>query len=300
LKIGYKYDAWGNADSYCSNPNDLLSAITATLFFILNPFTYRGYFYDAESNIYYLQSRYYIPEWGRFLNADVYCDTGTGTIGTNMFAYCDNEPVLRRDAFGYYSSSAATTYAKKWWNLRNIEYKDYGGADCTNFVSQCVYAGGISEMTYISKHPWFHKKFWIWAQTGPFNYTQVYYYKASSAWINVKSFKYWLQNYGHASKEIIIKKSSEIKDKIKDLSTNHCTFVIFFMSSDPKINTDPETKKEKTKYSHAAINGIVDKENGNVYYYAHSDSYNCNAKKRGIREVLDSGKYCQVSLVVLK
>ncbi len=64
---------------------------------------YRGYFYDYETGLYYLQSRYYDPEVGRFINVDdtnILRDT-TGTInGANLFAYCNNDPVLNSDPSG--------------------------------------------------------------------------------------------------------------------------------------------------------------------------------------------------------
>ena len=52
--------------------------------------------------MYYLQSRYYSPEWGRFLNADAFVSTGQGLLGNNMFAYCRNNPVKRIDVTGWY------------------------------------------------------------------------------------------------------------------------------------------------------------------------------------------------------
>lgn len=55
-----------------------------------NPLRYRGYVYDRETGLYYLQSRYYNPEWGRFINADNYPSTGQGLLGNNMFAYFSN------------------------------------------------------------------------------------------------------------------------------------------------------------------------------------------------------------------
>lgn len=66
----------------------------------LNPFRYRGYVYDDETGLYYLQSRYYDPVTGRFINADVYCDTNTDIFGTNMFTYCNNDPVNQVDPKG--------------------------------------------------------------------------------------------------------------------------------------------------------------------------------------------------------
>ena len=65
-----------------------------------NPLRYRGYVYDNESGLYYLQSRYYNPVWGRFINADGLVSTGQGLLGNNMFAYCLNQPVIMVDITG--------------------------------------------------------------------------------------------------------------------------------------------------------------------------------------------------------
>ena len=89
----YLYDAWGkcvsveNADGYTIG--------TA------NPFRYRGYYYDNDTGLYYLQSRYYDPAIGRFINADTYTTTDAdGLLSTNMFAYCENNPVNMSDETG--------------------------------------------------------------------------------------------------------------------------------------------------------------------------------------------------------
>ena len=58
-----------------------------------NPIRYRGYVYDTETQLYYLNTRYYNPDMGRFINADGYVTTGQGITGANMFAYCGNDPV---------------------------------------------------------------------------------------------------------------------------------------------------------------------------------------------------------------
>ena len=67
---------------------------------MFNPFRYRGYYYDTDTGLYYLQSRYYNPKWGRFLNADGYVSTGMGLLGHNMYAYCGNNPVMGYDPTG--------------------------------------------------------------------------------------------------------------------------------------------------------------------------------------------------------
>jgi len=60
----------------------------------------QSYVYDTETQLYYLQSRYYDPAIGRFLNADSYASTGQGLLGNNMFAYCLNNPVSYSDSTG--------------------------------------------------------------------------------------------------------------------------------------------------------------------------------------------------------
>ena len=97
-KIGsYTYDAWGNCTvSTESGTTTIQKRIVRTL----NPFRYRGYYYDTETGLYYLQSRYYVPQWGRFLNADGYVSTGMGLLGHNMYAYCGNNPVMGYDPTG--------------------------------------------------------------------------------------------------------------------------------------------------------------------------------------------------------
>lgn len=88
----YSYDAWGNSTYNFKNPNHTLDD--------LNPLRYRGYVWDSETGLYYLQSRYYNPAWGRFINADTFVSTGQGILGNNMFAYCNNNPVNMLDSTG--------------------------------------------------------------------------------------------------------------------------------------------------------------------------------------------------------
>ena len=97
----YSYDPWGKLLSV--TPNGWLDEQNAYYLEVAeaNPLRYRGYYYDAETGFYYLQSRYYDPEIGRFINADSYASTdATGLLSTNMFAYCENNPVMRVDPTG--------------------------------------------------------------------------------------------------------------------------------------------------------------------------------------------------------
>jgi RHS repeat-associated protein len=69
-----------------------------------NPYRYRGYRYDTETGLYYLQSRYYNPEWGRFINADGIVGNQDELLSCNMFAYCNNNPVNLQDEDGNWPS----------------------------------------------------------------------------------------------------------------------------------------------------------------------------------------------------
>ena len=65
-----------------------------------NPLRYRGYVYDYETGLYYLQSRYHNPQFCRFLSADTFVSTGQGVLDYNMFAYCLNNPIENLDIDG--------------------------------------------------------------------------------------------------------------------------------------------------------------------------------------------------------
>lgn len=90
--VNYSYDPWGVPT--VSGDTDLAA---------MNPCSYRGYYYDWESGYYYLQSRYYDPIVGRFLNAD---DAGmlvnvAGSLEGNLFSYCENNAPNKNDPTGY-------------------------------------------------------------------------------------------------------------------------------------------------------------------------------------------------------
>ena len=98
----YTYDAWGNVIAVTDEDGFDVSDNAAHVA-NANPFRYRGYYYDAEIGMYYLQSRYYDPEIGRFLNSD-YPEIVFATelcTDSNLFAYCGNAPTYYFDLYGY-------------------------------------------------------------------------------------------------------------------------------------------------------------------------------------------------------
>ena len=92
--VRYYYDAWGNI---ISTTGSMASTLGRD-----NPFRYRGYYYDNETGFYYLNARYYNPEWGRFISPDEPRFLGTdGTpLSYNLYLYCGNNPVMGYDPTG--------------------------------------------------------------------------------------------------------------------------------------------------------------------------------------------------------
>ncbi len=93
--VSYCYDAWGNC-TVLTNTNGIGT---------MNPFRYRGYYLDTETNLYYLQSRYYDAYTGRFINADDAGNLGIGDelLSYNLFSYCANNPVMGYDPTGTFN-----------------------------------------------------------------------------------------------------------------------------------------------------------------------------------------------------
>ena len=107
----YEYDAWGNIVSSSGRLAEI------------NPLRYRGYYYDNETGFYYLQSRYYDPANRRFINADSYQSTGQGFVGTNMFAYCNNNTPIYSDPTGHALKPLTTAICDGGSGLSSSELK---------------------------------------------------------------------------------------------------------------------------------------------------------------------------------
>ncbi len=162
--VEFTYDVFGKIDEeYQANQNTttgMLEYAKQTIVRILTPFGYRGYCYDTYTGLYYLQSRYYDPDTGRFINAD---DTNylnvTGTVlGCNLFAYCENDAVNCVDESG---SSPVSVAAKVLGFANDVlmaksHYKDNkkldkyvtGYINGQNFRPYCNYEYGVGTLDY--------------------------------------------------------------------------------------------------------------------------------------------------------
>ena len=98
MVVEYTYSPWGEILSTTGDEANTIG--------VINPFRYRGYYYDEETGLYYLNARYYDPETGRFISADISVSTGQGFVGNNMFAYCVNNPVNYYDPTGEFAVAA--------------------------------------------------------------------------------------------------------------------------------------------------------------------------------------------------
>ncbi|MBR3864968.1 MAG: RHS repeat-associated core domain-containing protein, partial [Clostridia bacterium] len=101
LVAKYAYDAFGNCTILQNNSDNIAD---------INPFRYRGYYYDIESGLYYLKARYYDPTIGRFISPDgVEYLEPDNVLGLNLYAYCYNNPI----GIAYSSSGAGFSTSGK-------------------------------------------------------------------------------------------------------------------------------------------------------------------------------------------
>lgn len=120
----YKYDAWGNTISKTGSMADI------------NPYRYRGYRLDTETGYYYLQSRYYNPQIGRFISADGILGEVSNLVTQNMYAYAGNNPVMNIDPDGYL------------WNGLTVMYNNW--SDTLLRVIDCLTPDTISMGLFLS------------------------------------------------------------------------------------------------------------------------------------------------------
>ena len=133
--------------SYDYDPYGKVLSATGTLA-DLNPLRYRGYVYDQETGFYYLNSRYYDPAVGRFINADSYATTGQGIIDHNMFAYCGNNPLNRVDSEGTFWGALVISAIVISALLSGCSNAPEGYIKCNDISQNCYsYAFGLSEAT---------------------------------------------------------------------------------------------------------------------------------------------------------
>lgn len=99
--VSYIYDTWGKLISIKDGQGNDVTNNTSHIGH-KNPYRYRGYRYDTETGLYYLQSRYYDPEMGRFINADGIFHSGNKIFGNNLYTYCLNNPTSNIDEDGQF------------------------------------------------------------------------------------------------------------------------------------------------------------------------------------------------------
>ena len=289
--VEYEYDEWGKliltrADN---QSNESIANI--------NPIRYRGYYYDTETGYYYLQSRYYDPSICRFINADIYeivnSAKNTNHIGLNLFVYCGNDAVNNADYNGAaYSPLKAKAYAEKWWNGTNSRYGRNPNGDCANFVSQCLYAGGLNKMTGTAKWGWHNYKITT-VNLGRI----IIGYDRSHAWAAAQNLYDWLRSTKHTSYTYVLKSIYDV-DKVGKIlySKSTCAAAIFF------------TWPKRSNKGHAALSGQVVryKNSYDVYYYAHTSNrngkryYGNKRKYYSLKDFLKSNKGAKIHVCILK
>ena len=156
----YRYDAWGVPTITMDN--------TAINIATVNPFRYRGYYYDQETGLYYLQSRYYDPSVGRFVNADdvvMLTIINDIVLGLNLSSYVFNDPVNQKDSTGFIAHaiigaitgaliSALSYFVEYWLGMRNLNWWAFAGIVATAAALGAIggYISGWAKFAKLAKH----------------------------------------------------------------------------------------------------------------------------------------------------
>ena len=152
--ISYKYNAWGECTTAYYNGGASTTAAK-------NPYKYRGYYYDSNLGLYYLQTRYYDVKTSRFISPDtasILTATPAALTDKNLYAYCDNNPVMRVDEdgefwlelgimaaggiIGAFTNGIASTVSQYIIN-GNIDIESVAIAAASGFVSGAIAASPL-------------------------------------------------------------------------------------------------------------------------------------------------------------
>ena len=287
VEVNMEYDAWGKP--IIKQASSAAEGFLIAVMMLVTNVGYRGYFYDFETGLYYLRSRYYDPEIGRFINADdtAFLGYDSSPLSMNIFAYCENNPVNNCDYLGNcflnskgyvnhdnweinrkYAAKKAIEYAKTWWNKRNKSYYTYRKNDCTNFVSQCLFVGGLlMSNTWYSfcsnKKPSNKNSYHYDKWTRCISNWNLKYYRVSDAWsVAPKLYSYLKAKF--TVKKYSGKNSKERQKAIKNAIKNN------------KIKVgDVAFLENQDGLHHAMLIGKVinNKNTVDAYYYAHTDDH---------------------------
>ena len=181
--VSYAYDAWGKVLSVSGSLSSTVGAV--------NPFRYRGYYYDVEIGWYYLNARYYDPNVGRFLSPDTILGANGGLQGYNLFAYCNNNPVMFADPSGnLYLPNTKLEAAKVCPENIMSQIMD-SGLDATTKKYGGEYKDG-KYMVYMFNDldTYVRRSFFGWIKSLSVKGTVAYYYFEMSN--NQEKYKYYM------------------------------------------------------------------------------------------------------------
>lgn len=256
----YEYDPWGVVKVFNYNALNIGT---------VNPFRYKGYYYDNETQLYYLNNRYYDPKLCRFISQDRRISLEDDIFSNNLYIYCNNNPIMEVDPIGYksyfrkekiYRAKLAVEYARKHngENLKKAPYNPQYSVqemDCANFVSQCLHAGGI-EMD----EQWYSIPTVITIIGGGKKFKKIKH-KVSTTWIRVLEQRSWLRKKKYIASSFSITKSSKIKEAIrKGVKPGDVVYMITSI-------------RQGGKYTHAVI--VVKVTKNIIYYAGHTNNRAC-------------------------
>ena len=180
----YSYDAWGVP----TIKEDTSDCQIATI----NPFQYRGYYYDVETKQYYLQSRYYDPNIGRFINEDTTPQISFVTsdaLTSNMYSYCSNSPSNMCDESGFYGitfkiiSSIVSAFSGAYIGAAVATYFGLKG-----WKKVLCMVGGAALMGLVG---------WVFPLANLYAAVKGILYAAGCAYLSIKGYSIALMTYSH-------------------------------------------------------------------------------------------------------